>query len=165
MHSEFRFRNFQILDISDVIKIYKTQKNENTNFQFYRFLKCCRLTKPKRERDQKDWICDRNNGFASKKNLNRLSLKKITLKKKWRGGYWRRGRNSGTGSSRRGTFYRKWTDFDRWRAADEKNKTRKNNFIFSEEINNCRKNFVIDPNFQTFLIRNDTVFILTILNA
>ena len=26
MHSEFRFRNFQILDISDVIKIYKTQK-------------------------------------------------------------------------------------------------------------------------------------------
>ena len=77
MHSEFRFRNFQILDISDVIKIYKTQKNENTNFQFYRFLKCCRLTKPKRERDQKDWICDRNNGFASKKNLNRLSLKKI----------------------------------------------------------------------------------------
>ena len=51
MHSEFRFRNFQILDISDVIKIYKTQKNENTNFQFYRLLKCCRLTKPKRERD------------------------------------------------------------------------------------------------------------------
>ena len=39
MHSEFRFRNFQILDISDVIKIYKRQKNENTNFQFYRFSK------------------------------------------------------------------------------------------------------------------------------
>ena len=50
-------------------------------------------------------------------------------------------------------------------AAAEKNKTRKNNFIFPEEINNCRKNFVIDPYFQTFLIRNDTVFILTILNA
>ena len=74
MHSEFRFRNFQILDISDVIKIYKTQKNENTNFQFYRLLKCCRLTKPKRERDQKDWICDRNNGFASKKNVTKKNL-------------------------------------------------------------------------------------------
>ena len=125
MHSEFRFRNFQILDISDVIKIYKTQKNENTNFQFYRFLKCCRLTKPKRERDQKDWICDRNNGFASKKKLNRLSLKKIwryCFTKNSRSVYRKRSilRNSGTGSSRRGTFYRKWTDFDRWRAADEK---------------------------------------------
>ena len=27
------------------------------------------------------------------------------------------------------------------------------------------KNFVIDPNFQTLLIRNDTVFILSTLNA
>ena len=27
------------------------------------------------------------------------------------------------------------------------------------------KNFVIDPNFQTLLIRNDAVFIFTILNA
>ena len=41
MHSEFRFRNFQILDISDVIKIYKTQKNENTNFQFYQKMSKC----------------------------------------------------------------------------------------------------------------------------
>ena len=75
---------------------------------FCRLLKCCRLTKPKSERDQKDWICDRNNGFASKENLNRLSLKKI-----WR------------------YFFTK-------------------NFIFLEEINNYRKNIVIDPKFSNF---------------
>ena len=41
-------------------------------------------------------------------------------------------------------------EIDRCRATAEKNKTRKSNFIFLEEINNYRKNIVIDPKFSNF---------------
>ena len=51
-------------------------------------------------------------------------------------------------------------------SAKFKYKAEKGSKKYIEEIElENEKTRLIDPNFQTFLIRNDTVFILTILNA